>query len=605
VTAFIARQAAVAQLYRVAADCNYESVRNAYRQVCAFLQARGLSKAEVDVWELVLAEAANNTVKHTAGEALALPIQFEVCWGSQSIEIRIADHSPGFDWPEEVSLPEDDSEHGRGLFIIQSMVDEAQYLRGAQGNCLVLRRSLRGSESASETARTGDPGVAQLHQQLAEKELELEMMAEEVSSAYESLSAIFRFSSELNKVQQPEEFARRLLNELLVVAQADLYVFRLFEPNPGRLQVFAASRDPASVGAAVLSTEDPQSPAVEFQATRKRQDAWFDSQQALSASDPLRSYFGEGTGVAHPIFLHDSLIGVLSLARVGAGRSFKAGEVNIIHTFADFLAVQIVNSRLQEEQFHSRLVSRELEIATQIQRALLPRTLAQLPGLSVAGYCESARQVGGDFYDVLPVGDQGILLAIADVMGKGIPSAMFAAIFRSMVRSRPELTRQPALFMDWLNQRLYDELSGVDMFITAQLGYLDMATQRVRVASAGHCPLLYLSHNDPVVREVAPEGMPLGVLPDTHYDQADFPIDPGMRLLMFTDGLPEARDPGGNFWGMQALQSWIGSQAGSPGRAEDLKESLASALRAFQVRGDQGDDQTFIVCVDHAAPPPL
>src|SRR5207244_13408913 len=108
------------------------------------------------------------------------------------------------------------------------------------------------------------------------------------------------------------------------------------------------------------------------------------------------------------------------------------------------------------------------------------KTRPPLTGFGLAGYCESARQVGGDFYDVVKLSDHSLLMVIADVMGKGIPAAMFAATLRSLLRALPELTHQPSELLSRVNRLLFDELSEVDMFITAQLVYVDASQRRLR-----------------------------------------------------------------------------------------------------------------------------
>ena len=142
--------------------------------------------------------------------------------------------------------------------------------------------------------------------------------------------------------------------------------------------------------------------------------------------------------------------------------------------------------------------------------------------------------MGGDFYDVLPVDADSHLLVVADVMGKGIPAAMFAVILRSLLRASPELTQQPAALLTRVNRLLFPELSGVDMFITAQLVYLNARERRIITASAGHCPLAVADARQ--VRMFSPEGMPLGILPDATFLDETVELPENCRVLLYTDG---------------------------------------------------------------------
>src|SRR5690349_4433642 len=154
-------------------------------------------------------------------------------------------------------------------------------------------------------------------------------------------------------------------------------------------------------------------------------------------------------------------------------------------------------------------LANELAIARAIQASLLPKEFPKLPGFGLAGYCQSARQVGGDFYDVLPLSDTRALLVVADVMGKGVPAALFAASLRVLVRSLVERKLRPHELLRRINRQMYEELSSVDMFITAQFVEIDTACRVLRVANAGHCPLLASDGCGPT-QVIAPDGLPLG-----------------------------------------------------------------------------------------------
>jgi serine phosphatase RsbU (regulator of sigma subunit) len=287
------------------------------------------------------------------------------------------------------------------------------------------------------------------------------------------------------------------------------------------------------------------------------------------------------------------LIGTVAIGKRGSDVPFTAVHANVVHTFADFLATQIVNVQLQEEQVHTRLLSRELEIAQNIQRSLLPRSLPALSGYGLAGYCESARQVGGDFYDVLKMDENSALLIIADVMGKGMPAAMFAAVLRSLLRAVPEWTSQPAALLGRANRLLFEELSGVDMFITAQLAYVDTARQRMITASAGHCPLLFA--NGRHVKPIAPEGLPLGIMADATFTAHTETLSSHSRVLLYTDGLTEARNQHGELFGQERLTQWFADKVQSEPSADELKSHLAEYLNEFQSNAAPADDQTFLV----------
>lgn len=575
---------------RVSLPCDLQQVRPATLKVRDFLAEHGVRADEVQACELALAEACNNAVHYVAAAGQLSPIQIDVSCDVDTVEMRVRDNTPGFDWPALIELPDVDQERGRGLYLIDSLMDKARYFRSGETNCLFLTKQRQpGGATASPIA----PMLEQLGQQLRESEQVISDMAEELSFCYESLSAIFRCSAELGRTHSLKDFCQRLLTDLAQITSADWFVLRLLSKDGSKLSVFTAS-DAGFKLPPLLLGENPPSAALELSAAWARQDIWFDAHAFFAPSDPL-AFLNGASGLIHPFALGDQLIGTVAIGKAAGHPQFTAVHANVIHTFADFLGIQIANARFQEDQVHARLVSRELEIAKNIQRSLLPKALPGLPGYQLAGFCESAQQVGGDFYDVLKVDDHSVLLIIADVMGKGIPAAMFAAILRSLIRAVPEWMNQPANLLTRVNRWLFPELSGVDMFITAQLVYVDTDKRKLVAASAGHCPLLLANEQDRKVHTLSPEGMPLGILSDTSFGAQVAGLTSRSRILLYTDGLSEARNERGDFFGHERLERWFEANLSRTKTAEELKQELAAELGTFQSASNLQDDQTFLI----------
>jgi len=572
---------------RIRLGCDLSAVRPMTALIRAFLEEQHATPEEIQSAELAIVEAANNAIKYVSGESRDKEIDVEVLFGREQLELRIRDNTAGFEWPDQVQLPDGDAENGRGLFLIHSLMDRVNYYRGRGQNFLVMakrRNSAVNAPSAkSETQR-----------RLSDSETIIRDMAEELSFCYESLSAIFRCSAELGKSNNLEEFARRLLTDLAQITSAEWFVFRTSRNGESQLEMFVSS-DPTILLPA-LNIREIAERSVEADAALAREDVWFDHLNPLKAGDPLGKFRPGSIGLVHPIYLGETLVGTLTIAK-SAG-TFTAVQANVVHTFSDFLAIQIVNARFTEELVRNRLVSRELEIAKTIQRSLLPKTIPRLSGYELAGFCESAHQVGGDFYDVIKINDDALLLIIADVMGKGIPAAMFAAILRSLLRAVPEWMSQPAALLARVNRLLFEELSGVDMFITAQLVYVDSRNRRITAASAGHCPALLSADAEGNVKSISPEGLPLGILPDTSFANQTEPLPRNSRVLLYTDGLTEARNSAGEFFGQDRLIKWFKCTTQAGKDASELKDDLAAELLAFQSTSSLNDDQTFLIMTE-------
>jgi serine phosphatase RsbU (regulator of sigma subunit) len=380
-----------------------------------------------------------------------------------------------------------------------------------------------------------------------------------------------------------------------------------------QLVPFATSPGFEAFEALALNDAGHDAPSVELQAALARHDVAFGPNRPLSSNDPLSRKNPHAVGIVRPFMAQDSLIGTLTVGRKDSDKSFTAAQAKVIHTFADFLGIQIANARLREEQLSSRLLAHELQIARNIQRSLLPKALPQLRSFGVAGYCESAHQVGGDFYDVLQLSDNSLLLVVADVMGKGVPAAFFAAILHSLVRALPEWTQCPAELLGRLNWHMYEDLSAVDMFVTAQIVLINSRKNQMTVASAGHCPVLLAQAGRDAtplasVRRIAPEGMPLGILPTTQFVEETYELRRPCRILLHTDGLVERRDGGDPLKAQARLERWMKDSLLRDRTAEQLRDELAAELRKAECDAGRSsmpleDDQTFLIVAEYGDSP--
>jgi serine phosphatase RsbU (regulator of sigma subunit)/anti-sigma regulatory factor (Ser/Thr protein kinase) len=576
--------------------CALAEVRRATRTARDFLAEQGVQEEEIIACELALAEACNNAVQYASEQGRQQLIVVTVTCNGSKVELQVNDHTPGFTWPARVSLPATNSERGRGLYIIQSLMDESAYLRGHGENSLVMRKT-RCYQGYRHT-HSVPPTREAVYQKLVESERTISEMARELCFRSETLSAIFHWSAELGRTNDLKDFAQRLLTDLLHISSMEWFVLRVVPPNESVLTTLAASEPQLYLPSVPISPGEPGQKSVEVEAAATRRDIWFDRARPRHARDPLNGIKPDAQGLVRPYFLGETLIGTLTVGRSAAQPQLTAAQAGVVHTFADFMAVEIVNLRLQEDKVSTRVMSRELEIAHNIQRALLPRTLPQLRHFGLAGFYESARQVGGDFYDVISLGPQSLLLLIADVMGKGVPAALFASILRSLVRAMTEHARTPGELLARVNQQMFDDLSRVDMFITAQLIHVDLRKRQLTMANAGHCPALLATADRMEVRTIAPEGMPIGVMAESRFVEETVRLSEHARLMLYTDGLTETRNPDGEQFGQRRLMNWLGKTVKRSDPAGKLKDELVTELASFHGPTPLRDDQSFLLLVE-------
>ncbi|HVU33653.1 MAG TPA: SpoIIE family protein phosphatase [Opitutaceae bacterium] len=585
---------------RVVFKCELADARSATRILRTFLAEQGLDEAELFQCEVCLAEACNNAVQYAPEEAVQSPVVAEAICHGGGVELRVTDHTHGFELQEKPTRIDPRRESGRGLFIIQSFMDDVRYYRAVGRNTLVMRKNRTRQQHRPEQ----DAAVATVEdarRQIESCQQTISGMARELCVRTETLAAIFRCSAELGRTSDLEGFGRRLLGDLLHLTAADWFVLRLVPVGESRLMAFASSDSQLRTDALPLNPATESAVPAETAAALFRRAIQFESGTTVCANDPLRAIGPDANGLVQPVLFGETLVGTLAIGRNG-GVGFSALEAEVIRTFAEFMAVQVMNARQLEDQMHARIVAHELDIAHGIQRALLPRRLPQLPGFTLAASWECARQVGGDFYDALILDASTVLLVVADVMGKGVPAAMFATIMRSLLRALVGRSRQPARLLKRLNELLFEQLSSVGMFITVQLVVVDIARRETVVASAGHCPILVTSAGQ--VQPLRLAGTPLGVLPNATYRQETLPLIAPAGLLLYTDGITEAQSPAGEMFGAERLLQWLRDRTTHPAGADLMRDELAAEIERFCGSEPLRDDQAFLMLRENPAAQP-
>jgi sigma-B regulation protein RsbU (phosphoserine phosphatase) len=266
----------------------------------------------------------------------------------------------------------------------------------------------------------------------------------------------------------------------------------------------------------------------------------------------------------------------------------------MVHTFAEFFAQQMLSRRHEEEAIRSSVARREFELAAAIQQSLLPPALPNVAGVSVTGHCESALSIGGDFYDLIPCGENGYFFVIADVMGKGVAASMIAAVTRSTVRAFSHFYQYPARLLEQVARQMHDDLDKLEIFVTVAVGIVDVSEGLIRVANAGHCPVI-VCQPDGEVTEVSPERPPLGLEKDPTFTEYEIPLRPGMRILAYTDGLVDPRNERPSFDSQPEVASWFGASSLRTANVCDLKSALLRRLGHSIDPNTLADDQTFLL----------
>ena len=268
----------------------------------------------------------------------------------------------------------------------------------------------------------------------------------------------------------------------------------------------------------------------------------------------------------------------------------QIGELQIKHeelrqAYADLQAAQ---SQLVKDE----RMKRDLEVAAQVQRSILPREFPALPGLTFAAHAQPAREVGGDFYDVFKLDDAHVGLLVADVSDKSIHAAFFMAISRTLFMTEARRTLSPRDVVLAVNDLLLDVSSDDNMFVTAFYGVLHLDDRVLTYVRAGQDKPLLL-HADGTFDALDGAGRFLGMLDGLQVEERTVGLRSGDRLVMFSDGVPDANNAAKESYGLDRLRSIIKPQAAaSAGR---LADAIFEDVLAFQGQADQFDDITLLV----------
>jgi serine phosphatase RsbU (regulator of sigma subunit) len=246
----------------------------------------------------------------------------------------------------------------------------------------------------------------------------------------------------------------------------------------------------------------------------------------------------------------------------------------------------------QAEVVEKERLEKELELAAAVQISLLPGDLPQYPDYRFAAYLRPARLVGGDFYDVMNLDDDHVGLLIADVADKGFHAALFMAVSRTLFHQECQYSLSPAAVALAVHRGMLGVAKKADSFVTAFYGVLHRPSGRLTYARAGHDrPLLF--HPDGSVEMLSGDGRFLGMWPEITLKEYSIRLEPGCRLVLYSDGVTDAVNPYGERYGAERLQQVLQNNGSKP--AETLKDLIAADVARFCQTAPAFDDLTLLV----------
>ncbi|MBI5953830.1 MAG: GAF domain-containing protein [Chloroflexi bacterium] len=292
--------------------------------------------------------------------------------------------------------------------------------------------------------------------------------------------------------------------------------------------------------------------------------------------------------IAVPISIKNDMFGIMLVEEAEKARRFRARRIEIINGIAQQVALAIQNDLLQQEMVVRERLETEVQLARQIQQTFIPQSLPEHESWQFAARWRTARQVGGDFYDMIELPGNKLGLFIADVADKGMPAALFMALTRTLLRAAAVEMKSPVDVLRRVNDQLLPDTQQ-GMFVTAVYGVLDVASGEFTFVNAGHNPPFW-AKRDGSLEKLTRTAIALGVTEQPKMQERTISLAEGDMLLLYTDGLTEAFSPAGELFGDERLADALSCSCA----ADELLQAVEERVNEFIESVPLGDDMTML-----------
>jgi serine phosphatase RsbU (regulator of sigma subunit) len=282
-------------------------------------------------------------------------------------------------------------------------------------------------------------------------------------------------------------------------------------------------------------------------------------------------------------------IGVIQIVNKLNGY-FSNDDIKFLDLLSLDACLAIENSRLFKEAVEKERLEKELEVAASIQKMILPKTIPQVEGFEIAGMNIPTKQVGGDYFDVIPLPGGKVALVIADATGKGVPAALLISTLQACLRAYLESNLRLEELMLRVNRVIFRN-STDNKFISFFIGILDPSSKKLEIVNAGHNPPL-IARNCNLIN-LPNTGVLLGCFESAEFVRKDYLLESNDVLVMFTDGITEANNAKGETYGDERLEKMIIENCNMT--AHKLKDAIYKDVKLFEGGAEQTDDITMLI----------
>ncbi|MFW5771920.1 MAG: PP2C family protein-serine/threonine phosphatase [Phototrophicaceae bacterium] len=403
----------------------------------------------------------------------------------------------------------------------------------------------------------------------------------------EHLRTLYEITGAMNSSLEFDEVLNNVMDSVMALTKAQRG-FLMIAGDDGELRVLVSKGlDDQTIEREGFSTTVVRQ-VVETRQPLLTNNAQFDDRYQASESIILR---GLRAILCAPMLVKGRLVGVVYVDSAMRAGSFSSADLELLNAVAGQAGIALENARLYAVAVEKGRMERELQMASEIQQALLPQHMPEVPGYEVAALWRAARETAGDFYDAFCLDDDRFAVVIGDVSDKGAPAALFMAVVRTMIRSTAHAGLSPLNAIQRTNDLLLQDADS-GMFVTVYHSHFEAGGHSIHV-NGGHNPPIFFRRIDHVVEDLPRGGRALGWFPDLPLQAVEISLTPGDVIVYYTDGLIEAEDEQRQPYGLRRLKRALQRNAHLP--PQELLDAIMQDVDAFRDGVAPFDDITVVV----------
>lgn len=302
----------------------------------------------------------------------------------------------------------------------------------------------------------------------------------------------------------------------------------------------------------------------------------------------------KGFVLSLPVFVRNEFVAAVNLGEKPESSPYSDEDIDLLKTICSSISVVFENSRLRLEEIRKNKLEEELNVAKRIQESLLPDRNFSHDNIEISCTSNPARIVGGDFFDIIKIDDNNILIVIADVSGKGLPAALYMAKVQALIRFASKVFTSPKDIISEVNKQIYGKFER-NSFVTVSLGLINTSTRRMKFVRAGHNPAIFAGNGS--VKFLNTRGIGLGLDKDRIFrdnlDEHEIHINKDNLILFYTDGLNEAMNKNKDEFGTGRIVDILKSSKHLS--TNEINDLLINNVKEFSGNSEQHDDITFVI----------